>query len=254
MNVLLYLKNLYAKENSLLNHITLFAMLGIFTVSTMAYLSTIIGNIYGSFFDFAPTTSVKAYFLLVLALMLLFLFIGYIYSYINNSFNEKNELPEVSLSAYSAFVKTLPVVISWNIYEAFLFLIGFVTIPATTKLFYIYYSILICILPFINLISVAFAKNFKYRPSLFSFITIFRVLNQSLGEIIKLCLQTLLLSIIPAGIIFLMIKYSATISPQTLNLIAKLASLCFATYFIMIIKLVYSQGLVEIVKDKLSDI
>ena len=40
MNVLSYLKDLYTKENSLLNHITLFALLGICAISTVGYFKS----------------------------------------------------------------------------------------------------------------------------------------------------------------------------------------------------------------------
>lgn len=254
MNVLSYLKDLYTKENSIFNHISLFALVGICTISTVAYLSTVLGNIYGSFFDFAPTTKINAYFLLVLGLMTIFFFCGYIYSFANKVFQDKTNLPELSLSSYSAFVRTLPIVISWYIYEVFLVLIGFAAIPATTRLFYVYYSVLICLLPFINLIVIGFSKDFKYHPDLFSFLTLFKVLNHSLGAIINLAFQMLLLIILPVGIVNLMFKYGAGISHQTLKVSVKLISLCVTAYFIMIAKLVYTRGLVEIVKEKLSNI
>lgn len=251
MNVLSYLKDLYTKENSWLNHITLFALLGICTISTVGFLSYAFANIY-SWLTSIP--SQKAYILLVFALMTIFFFCGYIYSFANNVFQDKTNLPELTLSSYSAFVRTLPVLISWYIYESFLLLIGFVAIPAVNHLFYVYYSVLLCILPFINLIGIAFAKDFKLRPVLFSFLTLFKVLNQTLGEVIKLFLQIVLLLVIPAGLVYLMFKYSAGISHETLKFAVNNIILCIAAYLMFVVKLVYTRGLVEIVKDKLSNL
>lgn len=251
MNVLSYLKDLYTKENSLLNHITLFALLGICAISTVGYLSYSFANIF-SWVTSIP--SQKAYILLVFALMTIFFFCGYVYSFANNVFQNKTALPELELSSYSAFVRTLPVLISWYIYEAFLMVVGFVTVPATNHLFYVYYSVFLCILPFINLISIAFAKDFKLRPALFSFLTLFKVLNQTLGDVIKLFLQIVLLLIIPAGLVYLMFKYSAGITQETLKFSVNNIVLCIATYLMMVVKLVYTRGLVEIVKDKLANL
>ncbi len=251
MNVLSYLKDLYTKENFIFNHISLFALVGICTISTVGFLAYAFANIYSGLTSIPPQ---QAYISLVFALMTIFFFCGYIYSFANKVFQGITNLPELSLSSYSAFVRTLPVMISWGIYEAFLVLIGFVAIPATRHLFYIYYSVLICVLPFINLISIAFAKDFKLRSDLFSFLTLFKVLNQTLGAVINLAFQMLLLMIIPAGLVYLMFKYSAKISQQTLMFSVNLIILCFATYLMMVAKLVYTRGLVEIVKDKLSDI
>ena len=129
-----------------------------------------------------------------------------------------------------------------------------IPVPATNHLFYVYYSVFLCILPFINLISIAFAKDFKLRPALFSFLTLFKVLNQTLGDVIKLFLQIVLLLIIPAGLVYLMFKYSAGITQETLKFSVNNIILCIATYLMMVVKLVYTRGLVEIVKDKLANL
>ena len=51
-----------------------------------------------------------------------------------------------------------------------------------------------------------------------------------------------------------MFKYSARITQETLKFSVNNIILCIAIYLMMVVKLVYTRGLVEIVKDKLANL
>ena len=97
-------------------------------------------------------------------------------------------------------------------------------------------------------------EYFVNRSFISVLLTLFKVLNQTLGDVIKLFLQIVLLLIIPAGLVYLMFKYSAGITQETLKFSVNNIILCIATYLLMVVKLVYTRGLVEIVKDKLANL
>lgn len=254
MNVFKYLLNLYTSKDALFNHITLFSLSGLMTVAFSSYLSSVFGNIYGSFFDFISLSPVASDFMLVLAVMLLIFFTGYNYSVTNRMFYGTEELPELSLVSYFIFVKILPVILVWKIYEFAFFAAGIVFIPITSPVFYIYFSVLLCILPFLSLIYSMFVKDFKYRAEVFSPVTVFRVLNRSLGLIIFLWLQILVLAIIPCTVGYLLLKCSPLILNHVWQMGIKLGGVCILFYLSLVIKFAYNRGLVEIVQTKLSDI
>lgn len=254
MNVLLYLKNIYSGRDALFRHVLLFSVLGLMTVAATGYAAAYFGNLYGSFFDFAPLDAIKTYYLAVIAITLGIYFSGYLYSYVYKMFSNQDELPELSLSSFLIFIKMLPVLFVWKIYEFVFFAGGFIAIQMTSPWFYIYYAVLICLLPFLNILFVIFAKDFKYRPEVFSPVTILRILNNSLGAVILLFVQIIAVAVIPALIVYLLFRYSDSVNHQTVKISLKLGGLCLGMYFASILKFIYSRGLVDIVKNKLSDI
>ncbi len=254
MNVFKYFANLYKSKDALLNHVTLFSISGLLAISVSSYLSSVFGNIYGTFFDSISLSPVVSYFLLVFATMLFIFFAGYNYWVIDRMFNGEDELPELSLLSYFIFVKMLPVLIVWKIYEFAFFAAGFMYLPMNKPWFYVYMSVLICLLPFLNLIYSVFIKDFSYRAEVFSPITLFRVLNRCLGSVIILWTQIIILLIIPAVLAYLVLRFAPSIANPSLQSSVKLGGVCILTYLLLVIKFAYNRGLVEIAKNKLSDI
>ena len=252
MNVFKYFANLYGSKDALFNHITLFSLVGLMMISISCYLSSVFGNIYGSFFDFVSMKPLELYLLFILAVMLFIFFVGYHYSTMNRMHHCEGSLPELSLVSYYVFIKMLPVLLVWKVYEFAFFGAGFVIFAIDSPVFYIYYSVLVCLLPFLSLIYAIYVKDFKFRAEIINPVTVFRVLNRSLGVVISLCLQTLILLIIPCVFGYLLLKYSTNIANPVLQSGVKLGGACVITYLFIVIKLAYNRGLVEIVKTKLS--
>ncbi|MBD5401592.1 hypothetical protein HDR58_02155 [bacterium] len=252
MEVFNYIKKIYSEKGAFSNHITIFSILGIMAISFNSYLSSVFGNIYGSFFDFISLNPIQNYLLLVVATMAFIFSLGFMYGFVHNVFKGEFNLPESSLSAYTIFIRMLPLFLCWSVYLVIFSLLGFSLISITTFWFYLYFSILICMLPFVNLIYVWFAKDFQYRKLYFSLSTIWKVFYKTLGDVIFLSAKILLLSIIPFVLVYLMFKYSDAVNHQTVKLILKLGALSIGIYFSNIMNYLYNMGLVKIVKEKLN--
>lgn len=249
-----YIQKIYCGKSAVFNHISLFSLLGILTIAVNNYLSSAFGNIFGTYLEnvrFSPTVN---YLNLFLALMLVIFFCGYGFKYVWNMFNGEYSLPELSLSSYTIFLRMLPLFIVWSIYTTFMAFLGLVFFPINSPLFSIYFSVLICLIPFILIIMVSFARNFEYKPFCFNLFSIFSVLNKALGDVIFLFLKTVVASILPAVVVYAMYKSALISNHQTVIMSLKLGALCVAVYSLFVLSCAFNIGLVQISKEKFSDL
>lgn len=252
MDVFKYLISIYSSKDSIYNHITVFSLLGILTISIICYAAYLFGNFLGDFLGFAPVNHVELFINLFILIMLICYFVGYNFQYVNSMFNEKSSLIEPSLSAYMTFVKTLPLIIVWGLYFVALLFIGLFLFPISNVSFHLFFTILLCLIPFIFLILVSFAKDFKYRSDLFNPFILLWVLDKTLGAIIFLTCKVVILSILPVLFVYLLFHYSAFPSNVFLKLGFRIAASCIALYLITMLGYIYSMGLVKISKEKLA--
>lgn len=250
MEIFQYLKKIYHGKNVLFNHISLFSLLGVMTIVLNNYASSVIGSVYGAYFGFPPINNVELYIDIIVGLMLFIFFTGYCYKFVNSLYNDAEGIPDLSLSSYTVFVKMFPLFIMWGLYILTLSMAGLVFFRIDTLSFYIYYSIIICLLPFVKLIFVIFAKDFKFNSELYNPLMLFKVLDKSLGDVIFLSIEALILSILPCVIVYLFFHYSNIIENPSVKLGLRLGGFCFGVYFFNIIKYIYSIGLVKIAKSK----
>ena len=76
-------------------------------------------------------------------------------------------------------------------------------------------------------------------------------MSKTLSDVCILFLQVLLLAIVPAAVISVFVIGSTHIEHEVYQYGIELASLCLGVYSLAVLKLVFSVGLVRIVKAKL---
>ena len=242
---------IYSGEKNISNHILIFSLLGIMVLLFNNKLSFDWVAITGGYFGCPMLSERLLYLSLVGGIVILIYSIGYIFSNAHNFYINKNELAEPSLSSFVVFVKLLPLFIFWLAIIVLFAAAGFAAFDMESILFYIYFSILICIPPFVNIIYVMYAKDFKLKSLYFSPLFLFEVIDKTVGLVIKLSLKLLVVCIIPVGILYFLFIFSAKISSPFIQLGLRLGALCLGAYFLNIIHYLYLQGLVKIVETKL---
>lgn len=170
-------------------------------------------------------------------------------------FKEDYSLPEPIYDCITdSFIKISVLIIPWLIYISILYHLGLKFIPQNSKLFFIYYSILICSIPFVWTIFVCFSKNFVFKFSYFNPFILLSVINRTFMNIVSLSIKTLIASVFPAIVVYIIIKYAQGVEHQTVKISLKLAALCLSSYFIAILSYSFGMGLVQIAKEKLADL
>lgn len=251
MNVFKYLKILYSGKEALINQVSIFSLVGIMVISLSEYLTYLLGNLSSSFLGYAPPSHFVLAGYLFVGLMLLIYFIGY--SFDVAKFSQIGKFSEVSLASYKTFVKMFPISIAWVLYLLFATVLGLCLFQIGSVLYCIYFAIIICFLPFIQLISVKFSENFNYHKQYFSLVYLLKVIDKAFGKVVLLTLETIALGVLPATVMYFMIKNSNLIKDIYIQLACRLGSICVGVYFAIILIFVYMLGLADISKDKLSD-
>lgn len=255
MDILRDLKNLYLGEFALYNHMSNFSLLGIMTVAINSYIAYLLGNFYGDFLGFAPANSFELFISLFLGLMILIFSVGYYFKFVNTMYKQENlTIIEPSLSCFYVFIKMLPLLLVWAIYMAILFIIGMVVFPFNELGFHLYFSVLICLLPFVNLILIAFARNYKYRSDFFNPFILLWVLDKTIGKVIFLSWKTIFLSVIPFFITYMCFVIAGISKVFYIQFGTRLFGTCMGVYFIANLSYIYANGLVRIVRENLAKI
>ncbi len=253
MNVIKVLKDLYLDKEGLNIHVSIFALLGIMTLSLNNVLLSYTGNVYSNYLGFAPTNKFELVLDLFFGLLLFLFFVGYLGQVVQDSFSAGTKgLPKVSLSAFSLFVRTLPIIIVWSVYLLFMVLLGAVIVPYPSSLFYIYYSLLICFIPFIHIILVMFTEKCEIKPEYFSPALLLKVMDNTLGAVILLSVQILILALLLYGVIYAVFHFANDFRSPYIQLSFRMAGLCLSVYFINIVTYIYVKCLVNIVQNKIN--
>ena len=109
---------------------------------------------------------------------------------------------------------------------------------------------MLCLTPFLFMIFINFAYDFKYRKEIFFPWTIFKYLNESLMDVMKFFLQFCLVGALPVFGLIGFADWALAIKDPTQKLCATLVCLCIISYLFVISKYVFSLGLARIVKEK----
>ena len=251
MNVIKTLKNLYSEKDYLFTHISIFSLLGIMTLCLNNILLSYFGNVYSNYLGFAPSNKIELFLNLFIGLSLLFFFIGYVCEIIQKSFDNEMVLPKLTLESFSLFVRSLPIVIVWGVYSVLMIMLGGVLIPITSPLFYIYYSLLLCFAPFIQIIFVMYIKKCEIKAEFFQPSLIVQVMDKTLGSVILLWMQILVVSTLLYGVVYLIFNVAHYFRSAYVQLSIRMLGLCIGVYFFNIVTYVYNKCLVGIVKNKL---
>jgi hypothetical protein len=195
-----YLRKLYSGNSTCENQMTLFALVGIGTVAfikqTAIWLNIIFEN---SFYVSPPSSNGELWWYSFWTLLLFLYFCGYgILLMHNETKDNENLLPNISLSPFVSLVKALPIVCCWFIYYVVTFIFGLFALIKLNLLFlvYLFSAFMICVFPFILVVVADYTKGLKYDKNSFNIFCIFRILEISLGSIISLSLQCLILGIL----------------------------------------------------------
>lgn len=252
MNVIKTLKNLYSEKDYLFTHISIFSLLGIMTLCLNNILLSYFGNVYSNYLGFAPSNKFELFLNLFIGLSLLLFFVGYVCEIIQKSFDDEMYLPKLTLSSFSLFVRFLPVVIVWGLYFVMLLILGFSLLPITSPLFYIYFSLLLCFVPFIQIIFVMYIKKSELNPVFFQPALVVQVMDKTLGPVILLWMQIMVVSVLLYGIVYFIFNSAHYFSSAYVQLSIRMLGLCIGVYIFNIINFIYSKGLVSIVKEKIQ--
>ncbi|MBR1423946.1 hypothetical protein IJ579_00095 [bacterium] len=247
MGILNYLKKIYSGKENLFNHISLFSIFGIMAIC--------LGNRFfawygGTYFGHLKLTNVGLYWSFVIGLVLLIFSIGYVFEVMHNAYDEEYNLPEISLSGITTFVKILPLFIVWGMYVALIAALGFVIFPVDSNRYYVYNSLILLLSPFMGVIFAIYARDFEYKIEYFNPLYIFKILDKSFFEVLKLFIKTFLILIFALLVVCLLFIYSNDFEKIKLALIMRFGALCFAAYALNIIQYVYVVGLTNIVNKK----
>ncbi len=244
------IKKIYTKNN-LLNHISLFSIFGIMTICLYNRLSFWSGNIFGDYFGYFVKDDITLYICGIIAIVLFFYSLGYLFNFVNKISGGEIIVPEVSLNSIIIFTKMLPLFIYWGVLFLALFIIGFLCFDMNSGWFYIYYSLLLCFLPFINVIYIKFAKNYEFKYEYFNPLFLFKVLDRTLGDIIFLSLKLLFFIVLPVLLIYVIFKFSGVSSNHSVQVAIRLMALCLSVYFMNILNYIYCSEVVKIIEEKL---
>lgn len=251
MNVLSYLRNIYAGRENLSVHFGLFSLIGIMTICLHNIFSSKLNNMFSGIFGFAPCARFELFLNTCGGVFLLFFTLGYIFNYAHNLYNDKTSLPEISMDSFSIFFKVLPIILTWGIYFIILFLLGMSLFRFGSFLSLIYFASLFSVFIFVNIIYVIFAKDFQYKADYFNPLYIIKVINCSSGPLILLSIELLLICILPVFLLYKIFNASFTIDYENISLGLRWMVLCITVYLINVIHYVYVNGLVEIIKERI---
>lgn len=253
MIVFEFLKSLYNQKSAVSRHLTLFAICGILGLSFFNLFST-----FGNYFNFpivlVPLKSnLEIWFNIILSVIILGYLMGYEYKILHSFLNtDKVELMEFDSKSINIFFKILPVFLLWQTYFwLFSFLGGYFTLKTQNSLyFYVFSVIMLFITPFVMVVYLSFAKDFKYSPEIISPLTLFKCIDKTIIDIVLLCVCFGLITILPVGFLIGYFDWVFSLISKNAQLIGLIFGFCLSNYLFVIFKLVFCLGIAKITKEK----
>lgn len=242
MNVLKFipnsLKKIYTGKYTILNHITLFSICGIYSVIT-----TMLDGMEKA--KFMPDISLLVISIIILILTAIYL-TGYTYTFINKYYDESAiGLPDTDQEPIIAFWKSIPLGLCWLMYclifSALCITIFFKILIVGIILITLISSILM------SLIFVAFCKNYEAK-GLFNILKPFKWVNKSFKEIFQFVAVFVILLII---IIAILIGSGLLLKMCNINPDCAVCSYIYAIicgYIGFILQLIWDYGFIQIYK------
>lgn len=249
-----YLKEIYTGKRAIYNHITLFSLLGIMVIFLNNLSASWGSSLYIDLFAIPPSTTFELWIAVVGGFLVAAYLFGYAYQYIHSLFKrDECSLLEFDFVPFGTFFKLFPMFFLWQNYIILISIFGVLLILSFNihMLLYVFAGIILAILPFVHMILISFCSRFKYRIRFFYIWLVFQYIDKTLGDVCFLFLQVLLLALVPAAVIGALVIGSTYIEHEVYQYGIELASLCLGVYSFAVLKLVFSVGLVRIVKEKL---
>ena len=249
-----YLKELYSGKNAIFNHITLFSLLGIMIIFLNNLFAIYGSSIYFDIFAVPPSSSFGLWVALVGGVLSTIYLFGYEYQYINSLFKrDECSLLDFTFEPFGTFFRIFPMFFLWQNYMVLLSIAGTLIILAigNNDMLYILYALVISVMPFVHMVLISFSSRFKYRLKYFYPWLILQYIDKTLGDVISLFFQVMLLLVLPIILITAGVFVSKYITNEVYQYGLELLCLCTGVYCFVILKYVFSVGLVKLVKEKL---
>lgn len=245
MNILKIIKELYTGKENLVAQATVFALVSIMAISFNEITSVFTG--YTMYAVFAVPSDFEIILFSMLGIMIFIFFLGYSYKFIHDSYeNDKTELPSVSMNCFTTFIKVFPVMFVWGLYLGLMLFLG-LNIFGTSRIeLYVYSVFLLILLPFINMVFVKFAKDFKYSREIFNPLIIVKIMSKTFTKVLLFILQFILVGFL-ISLLGICIRFSVNGS-RTVQIISILSIICIAAYLQQVLYFAYYKGLTEIIK------
>lgn len=247
MNILKILKELYTGKDNLVAQATIFALVGIMAIAFNEVVSVFTGNTLYAVFSVPSNDEVVIF--SMLGIMIFIFFTGYIYKFVHDSYeNETTSLPSISMNCFTTFIKVFPVIFVWGIYLGIAGFFGYTFFGTETAEFYAYLMFLLILLPFVNMVFIAFAKDFKYNRKIFNPLFIATIMKKTFVKMFIFLLQFILLGFAISVLSGFCFKFAVNGHTRTVQLVLILTTLCISSYFQQVLNLAYYKGLTEIIK------
>jgi len=244
MNILKIIKELYTGRENLVAQMAIFALVGIMAISFNEITSVFTGNTL--YAVFAVPTNNEVILFSLLGIMIFIFFTGYSYKFVHENYkNETTQLPTISMNCFTAFIKIFPVMFVWGLYLGVMGFIGLKIFNNRIELF-IYAIFLLILLPFINMVFIRFAKDFKYSIEIFNPLIIVKIMSRTFVKVFSFILQFIIVGFLTSSL-FICIRFTVNGS-RFMQIISTLAIICVSTYLQQVLNLAYYKGLTEIIK------
>lgn len=247
MNILKIIKELYSGKENLIAQLTIFALIGIMSISFNEVISVFTGNTLYAVFTTPSNEEVVIF--SMLGIMIFIFFTGYLYKFVHDSYkNEVTALPSVSMNCFTTFLKVFPVMCVWGIYLGILAFAGIALFRIYEVQFYLYFAFLLILLPFINMVFIKFSKDFKYDLKIFNPVHVVFIIRKTFFKVLLFVLQFITLGLIISVINGFLLKTAINGQSRTIQLILVLTVICTCSYLHQVLNLAYYKGLTEIIK------
>ena len=247
MNILKIIKELYTGKNNLTAQLGIFSLISVMSISFNQIISMFTGN--NLYAVFSVPSNTEAAIFAILGIMIFIYFTGYIYQFVHESFNQDNtELPSISLNCFTTFIKTFPVMFVWGLYIALIWYAECLLYSVNQIESILLFIFLLLLLPFVNMVFLLFAKDFKYDCKYFNPLIIVRLIKKTFFPVFLFMIQFLIIASIIIIINTYLFKYAINEHSRIVQLTLILLVLCISSYIQQILNLAYYKCLTDIIK------
>ncbi len=255
MEVFKYLFKLFNSKDALIKQVSLFALVGIMVIFFNNYASNWTNMLFDNFYINPPTKKIYMQLSFGMFLFILIYLVGYRYKFLGQiAEGDRIVLPQISLQPFKVFVKLLPLFLAWGFYYfVVISVVCFVLFNYQNMAsYYVFYSIMLCLLPFVFIIFTEFASTLQYKKKYFNPLYLIKVLDKTLGDVILLSIEILIPATIVGYIIYAWFLYASNIKSEMWLFGVRYFGICLSVYLLLILKYVYFTGLAKIAYKKFN--
>lgn len=247
MNILRIIKELYTGKDNLIAHLGVFSLVGIMSISFNEVVSVFMGNTLYALFSVPSNNEIVVFALL--GIMIFIFFTGYIYKFVHDNYDIAHaQFPSISMNCFTTFVKMFPVMLIWGLYLGIAGSAAVLLFKTNNIELYLFFMFLFILLPFINIVFLKFAKDFKYNINIFNPISLVYIMKKTFVSVFLFLIQFIFLGIIISIASGLCFKLALNGQSRIFQIIYTLITLCIFSYLQQILNFAYYKALTEIIK------